>query len=202
MLRPSPSLHALAGLCLISTLAACSSGSGGARPSASVAGAASQKPASPTQRAGYKIGTPYRIGTTWYVPREDKSYDATGTASWYGADFHGKRTANGEIYDMGALTAAHPTLPLPTYVTVTNLANGRTLLVRVNDRGPYAKGRIIDLSYQSARALRFAEAGTAQVRVKYVGLAPLNGDTSRERRFLSEQSWTVPQPKRWAFGLW
>lgn len=147
--------------------------------------------AGPTTAAntGYKIGPPYRIGTNWYVPHEDPAYDRTGTGSWYGADFNGRRTANGEIYDMEALTAAHPTLALPSYVSVTNLANGRTILVRVNDRGPYAGGRIIDLSKASARALGYAEQGTAHLRVRYAGRAPLNADTTRERQYLAAQPW-------------
>lgn len=139
----------------------------------------------PKGGGGYKLGKPYRIGNTWYVPREEPDYDRIGVASWYGADFHGRRTANGELYDMAALTAAHPTLPLPSYVTVTNLANNRTILVRVNDRGPYANGRVIDLSRAAARALGYEGQGTAQVRVRFAGRAPLNGDDSRERQFLA-----------------
>jgi rare lipoprotein A len=125
----------------------------------------------------------------WYVPREEPGYDRTGTASWYGADFHGRATANGERYDMDALTAAHPTLPLPSYVTVTNLANNRTVLVRVNDRGPYVGGRILDLSRAAARALGYETQGTAQVRVRYAGRAPLDGNDARERQFLAAQPW-------------
>jgi len=108
-------------------------------------------------------------------------------ASWYGSDFHGRHTANGEIFDLASLTAAHPTLPLPSYAYVTNLENGRTVLVRVNDRGPYVGDRIIDLSHASARALGYVERGKARVRVRYAGRAPLNGDDKYERRFLAEQ---------------
>ncbi|NJN00912.1 MAG: septal ring lytic transglycosylase RlpA family protein [Aquincola sp.] len=111
---------------------------------------------------------------TEYPPKTS----ATGVASWYGPDFHGKRTANGEIYNMQRLTGAHTTLPLPSYVEVTNLANGRTIVVRINDRGPYKRGRIIDLSKQSASALGFKQQGTATVRVQYIGPAPLNDDGS------------------------
>src|ERR1700744_5792728 len=94
----------------------------------------------------YKVGNPYQIQGTWYYPREQPDYDETGIASWYGPNFHGGRTANGEIFDENALTAAHRTLPMPANVRVTNLENGKSIVVRVNDRGPYAKGRIIDVS--------------------------------------------------------
>ena len=92
----------------------------------------------------YRIGEPYEVAGIRYTPREDPSYDRVGRASWYGELFHGRRTANGEIYDMDRLSAAHPTLPLPVYAQVTNLANGRTIVVRINDRGPYARDRVID----------------------------------------------------------
>ncbi len=137
----------------------------------------------------YKVGRPYRVGGRWYHPREDRNYDRVGTASWYGTAFHGRRTSNGEVYDMHALTAGHPTLPMPSYVYVTNVQNGRTVLVRVNDRGPYAKDRLIDLSYGTARMLGYHNRGLARVRVRYAGRAPLNGDDSAERRFLAGQSW-------------
>ncbi len=137
----------------------------------------------------YKIGTPYKVAGKWYVPRHDPHYDATGMGSWYGDDFHGRKTANGEIFDKHALTAAHPTLPLPSYAYVTNLENNRTVLVRINDRGPYAGGRIIDLSHFAARHLGFDQKGLARMRVRYAGRAPLNGDDSRERRYLASQSW-------------
>jgi rare lipoprotein A len=137
----------------------------------------------------YKIGKPYQIRGRWYYPREDPGYDRTGLASWYGPGFHGKRTANGEVYDKHALSAAHPTLPLPSYVQVTELGSGRTVLLRVNDRGPYVAGRIIDLSYAAAKALGTDRKGLGRVRVRYVGRAPLDGDDSRERRFLASQPW-------------
>lgn len=139
----------------------------------------------------YKIGSPYKIAGRWYIPMEDQRYDRRGMASWYGADFHGRKTANGEIYDMHALTAAHPTLPIPSYAYVTSMKTGRTLLVRINDRGPYAKDRIMDLSKRTAEALGVAQAGVSEVRVRYAGRAPLNGDDSAERRFLAEQSWAM-----------
>ena len=137
----------------------------------------------------YSVGKPYQVAGGWYTPREDTSYDEVGRASWYGELFHGRYTANGEIYDMDRLTAAHPTLPLPVYARVTNLANGRNIVVRINDRGPFARDRIIDLSRRSADALGFRKNGTAQVRVTYLGKAPLNGDDSYERRYLASQGW-------------
>ncbi len=141
----------------------------------------------PKGNGGYKIGKPYKIAGRWYTPTEDPNYDRQGRGSWYGTDFHGRKTANGEIFDMNALTAAHPTLPLPSYVYVTNLANNRTVLVRVNDRGPYAHDRIIDMSRASARALGFENQGITQVRVKFAGRAPLDGNDFHERQFLAQQ---------------
>ena len=137
----------------------------------------------------YQVGRPYEVAGLWYTPREDPAYDRVGSASWYGELFHGRRTANGEIYDMDRLSAAHPTLPLPVYARVTNLNNGRSLVVRINDRGPFARDRIIDLSRRSAEALGFRNHGTATVRVKYLGRAPLNGNDSYEQAYLASQSW-------------
>ena len=138
----------------------------------------------------YQLGKPYQVAGEWYTPREDAVYDRVGSASWYGELFHGRRTANGEIYDMDRLSAAHPTLPLPVYARVTNLNNGRSIVVRINDRGPFARDRIIDVSRRSAELLGFRGHGTATVRVKYIGRAPLNGDDSYEKRYLAQQSWT------------
>lgn len=121
----------------------------------------------------YKVGNPYQINGTWYYPHVQPDYDETGIASWYGPKFHGKRTADGEIFNSWALTAAHRTLPMPVNVRVTNLENGRSLVLRVNDRGPYAKGRIIDVSERAAQLLGFWRQGTARVRVKYLGRADL-----------------------------
>jgi rare lipoprotein A len=137
----------------------------------------------------YKVGNPYQVSGRWYVPREDTQYARSGVASWYGAAFHGRRTANGEIYDMHALTAGHPTLPLPSYAYVTNLDNGRTILVRINDRGPYVNDRLIDLSLRSAHELGYSRRGLARVRVRYVGRAPLDGSDAAERRHLAAQPW-------------
>ncbi len=113
----------------------------------------------------FKVGSPYEVRDVWYYPAVDPFYDETGIASWYGDPFHGRATANGEIYDMNGMTAAHKTLPLPTLVRVTNLENGRSIVVRVNDRGPFVHGRIIDMSRRGAQLLSFDMAGTAKVRV-------------------------------------
>jgi rare lipoprotein A len=150
----------------------------------------------PKGGGAYTIGQPYEIAGIWYTPREDAGYDRVGSASWYGELFHGRRTANSEIYDMDRLSAAHPTLPLPVYARVTNLNNGRSIVVRINDRGPFARDRIIDLSRRSAELLGFRSRGTATVRVKYLGRAPLNGDDSYERKYLASQSWVHLALKR------
>ncbi len=110
-----------------------------------------------------------------YYPAENPSYTAVGMASWYGAAFHGRRTANGEVYDMASLSAAHPTMPLPSYARVTNLENGYSVIVRVNDRGPYHGGRVMDVSSRVADVLDMKAMGTAKVKVEYVGPAPLEG---------------------------
>jgi rare lipoprotein A len=124
----------------------------------------------------YLVGRPYRIAGKTYVPSEKStSYTVTGMASWYGAAFHGRRTANGEIYDMRSLTAAHPTMPLPSYARVTNLSNGKSIIVRVNDRGPYHGGRVMDLSQRVAELLETRAAGTARVKVDYIGRASTGG---------------------------
>ncbi|MBX5239517.1 septal ring lytic transglycosylase RlpA family protein [Rhizobium sp. NLR22b] len=123
----------------------------------------------------YTVGKPYVVKGKLYSPKEDPSYDRNGVASWYGSAFHGRLTANGEVYDRHHLSAAHPTLPLPSYVRVTNLENGSSLIVRVNDRGPYHRGRIIDLSSKAADLLDLKHHGTAYVRVQYVGRARSDG---------------------------
>ncbi len=123
----------------------------------------------------YHVGKPYKIAGKWYHPKEDPNYNKVGIASWYGPNFHGRLTANGEIFDQNAISAAHPTLPLPSYVRVTNQKNGRSVLVRVNDRGPFAHGRMIDLSKRTAEILGVIEDGTASVRVKYIGRARMDG---------------------------
>ncbi len=117
-------------------------------------------------QGGYKVGDPYQIEGVWYYPAVNYGYNETGIASWYGDAFHGKSTANGELYDMNGLTAAHRTLPLPSVVRITNLENGRAMNLRVNDRGPFAHGRIIDVSRRAAQLLGFEQQGTARVRVE------------------------------------
>ena len=123
----------------------------------------------------YLVGRPYTVGGRTYYPHEDEHYVATGMASWYGDAFHGRKTANGEIYDKRALSAASPTMPLPSYARVTNLGNGYSVIVRVNDRGPYAAGRVMDMSSRVADVLDFKRLGTAHVKVEYVGRAPIEG---------------------------
>jgi peptidoglycan lytic transglycosylase len=127
----------------------------------------------------YKVGKPYRLNGRTYHPSDNPPYRSEGIASWYGPDFHGRLTANGEVFDMHSLSAAHPTMPMPSYARVTNLENGRSIIVRVNDRGPYARNRVIDLSIGAAKALRFYGKGLARVRVEYVGRAPLEGSDDR-----------------------
>src|SRR6266566_3327158 len=122
-----------------------------------------------------RVVKPYIVAGRIYVPEEDVNYREEGTASWYGDDFHGRLTANGEVFDMGSLTAAHPTLPMPCYARVTNLSNSKSLIVRVNDRGPYHGNRLIDVSNKAAELLEFKGNGVARVRVEYVGRAPLEG---------------------------
>lgn len=122
-----------------------------------------------------QVGKPYKVRGVWYYPKEEKGYRKKGTASWYGDAFHGRLTANGEIYDQTHLTGAHPTMPLPSYARVTNLDNGSSVIVRVNDRGPYSPGRIIDLSRRAAEMLDYTQSGVADVKVEYVGRAPLDG---------------------------
>lgn len=123
----------------------------------------------------YRIGKPYQVAGRMYVPEEDQGYTAEGQASWYGNDFHGRRTANGETYDMEGLSAAHPTLPMPSYIRVTNLRNQRSIILRVNDRGPYHGNRVVDVSKRAAHMLGFHGHGVARVRVEYVGRASLDG---------------------------
>lgn len=140
----------------------------------------------------YRVGKPYTVAGRVYVPEEDPNYRAEGMASWYGDDFHGRLTANGEVFDMTALTAAHTTLPIPSYARVTNLRNGKSLIVRVNDRGPYHGNRLIDVSNRTAELLDFKNNGVARVRVEYVGRAPLEG--SDDRQLLATLRTGTPAP--------
>ena len=140
----------------------------------------------------YRVGKPYTVAGRVYVPEEDANYQEEGLASWYGNDFHGRLTANGEVFDMASLTAAHPTLPMPSYARVTNLRNGKSLIVRVNDRGPYHGNRLIDVSNKAAELLEFKGNGVAKVRVEYVGRAPLEG--SDDRQLVATLRTGIPAP--------
>jgi rare lipoprotein A len=135
----------------------------------------------------YFVGKPYTIAGRTFVPSEQPGYDAKGMASWYGEAFHRRKTSNGEYFDMNMLTAAHPTLPLPSYAKVTNLTNGRTIVVRINDRGPFVGTRIIDLSKRSADALDFRNVGKSKVRVQWIGNAPLN-DNGKHLAMMNERA--------------
>ncbi len=138
--------------------------------------AAAEAPRTETEAPAWlereRVGPPYEANGRWYVPTPEPGYSETGTASWYGPTFHGQATASGEVFDQEALTAAHPTLPIPSLVQVTNLENGREVIVRVNDRGPFVGERLIDLSRRSAEVLGFEQAGQARVNVRYLGPAP------------------------------
>jgi peptidoglycan lytic transglycosylase len=140
------------------------------------------QPGQPVPKGGgvYRVGKPYTVAGRVYTPQEDNHYSAVGLASWYGEDFHGRYTANGEIFDMNAISAASPTLPLPSYARVTNLANHRSIVVRVNDRGPYVGNRLIDVSVKTAKLLGFYGQGVSKVKVEYVGRAPLKGSDDRK----------------------
>jgi len=168
-------------------IAACSGGGLGATVNRAAFGSeygtasprVTTNPNPPKGGGRYQVGKPYTVRGNTYVPQEDPTYVATGDASWYGSDFHGRRTANGEIFSANAITGAHPTLPLPSYVRVTNQANGRSVIVRVNDRGPYMPGRIMDLSHRAAEMLGYVNNGHTTIRAEYVGPAPLEGDDTR-----------------------
>lgn len=125
------------------------------------------------------VGKPYTVAGRTYMPTENPHYAKEGMASWYGSNFHGRMTANGEVFDRASIAAAHTTMPLPSYARVTNLQNGHSMIVRVNDRGPFHGNRIIDVSERAAEALGFKRQGTARVRVEYVGRASTNGSDDR-----------------------
>jgi rare lipoprotein A len=125
------------------------------------------------------VGKPYVVAGRTYVPDHNPNYASEGLASWYGSNFHGRLTANGEVFDRESIAAAHTTMPLPSYARVTNLYNGRSIIVRVNDRGPYHGNRVIDVSEKTADALDFKRNGTARVRVEYVGRASVSGSDDR-----------------------
>jgi rare lipoprotein A len=148
----------------------------------------------PKGGGGFRVGKPYVVAGRTYYPQLDPRYRADGIASWYGPDFHGRVTANGEVYDMNSITAAHPTMPLPSHARVTNLDNGRSIIVRVNDRGPFAHDRIIDLSVGTAKQLQFFAEGLAHVRVEYVGPAPIAGSDDRMLLATLRQGQPAPAP--------
>jgi rare lipoprotein A len=154
------------------------------------------QPGEPVPKGGgtYRVGRPYMVAGRLYVPEENRDYRAEGLASWYGEDFHGRLTANGEVFDMESMSAAHPTLPMPSYVRVTNLANRRSLIVRVNDRGPYHANREIDLSGRAAHLLGFRGNGVARVRVEFVGPAPLEGSDDRKLMATLREGQPAPVP--------
>jgi rare lipoprotein A len=142
----------------------------------------------------YRVGKPYVVGGRTYSPEENSSYRAEGIASWYGEDFHGRQTANGEVYDMQSISAAHPTLPIPSYARVTNLRNQRSIIVRINDRGPYHADRLIDVSARTAQLLGFSDTGTTQVRVEYVGQASLTGSDDTRLEATLRRGTPAPGP--------
>ncbi len=144
----------------------------------------------------YRLGKPYTVAGVTYVPHVDPNYRAEGLASYYGPEFHGRLTANGEVFDMESLSAAHPTLPIPCYARVTNLANHKSVIVRVNDRGPYAANRIIDVSRKTASVLGFHDNGLARVRVEYVGPASLDGSDDRLLLATLREGEPAPAPSR------
>lgn len=144
----------------------------------------------------YQIGKPYVVAGITYVPEENPNYRAEGLASFYGQDFHGRRTANGEVFDMESLSAAHPTLPIPCYARVTNLANHRSVIVRVNDRGPYHGNRLVDVSMKTAHVLGFHQSGVARVRIEFVGPASLEGSDDRMLMATYREGEPAPAPSR------
>jgi rare lipoprotein A len=150
----------------------------------------------PKGGGAYRVGKPYNVNGRTYVPAENPSYRIEGIASWYGRDFHGRLTANGEVYDMHSISAAHTTLPMPSYVRVTNLDNGRSIIVRINDRGPYHRNRVIDLSIGTAKALDFYSRGLARVRVEYVGPAPLEGSDDTMLMATLREGSPAPAPSK------
>ena len=188
-------LGAITAFCLL--LANCSSSSpfGSLDPRYGVSSSARVvAPGEPVPKGGgsYRVGAPYTVAGLTYTPEENPNYRAEGVASWYGADFHGRLTANGEVFDMHSMSAAHPTMPLPSYARVTNLSNHKSVIVRVNDRGPYSGNRLIDVSVRAANLLGFYGSGLAPVRVEYIGRAPLEG--SDDRQLIATLRTGVPAP--------
>lgn len=144
----------------------------------------------------YKVGKPYSINGKTYTPSEEPNYRAEGIASWYGPDFHGRLTANGEIYNMHGYSAAHPTLPIPSYARVTNLNNGKSIIVRVNNRGPFVHNRLVDLSVGTAKALDFYGRGVTRVRLEYVGRAPIEGSDDKMLLATLREGSPAPAPSQ------
>ena len=178
-------------LCL--TLAACGSSSSKRAEPVSTSSGGYTSPRQSESVGVYKVGNPYWVMGVQYFPKEDTEYDEVGLASWYGSKFHGKRTANGEVFDMYQLSAAHKTLPMPIMVKVTNLENGKSVIARVNDRGPFVDDRIIDMSYKGAQMLDFVNQGTTKVRVEYYG--PTVGAAAKPQVTQSDLPPLDPIPK-------
>ncbi len=188
--------HIASGVMLLA-IAACSSGPG---PRTTTRMPENDTLPTGSQGVKRKVGNPYKVAGVWYYPKEEPYYDEVGYASWYGRDFHGKQTANGEIYNMNSLTAAHKTLPMPSYVKVTNLENNRSIVLRVNDRGPFVAGRLIDVSRRGAQLLGFQKQGVTRVRIQ---AADENGRIARapgRRQVASNQSGQQRQPVNAASG--
>jgi rare lipoprotein A len=190
-------LGAIAAFCLL--LANCSSSSpfGALDPRYGVSSSARVvAPGEPIPKGGgsYRVGAPYTVAGLTYTPEENPNCRAEGVASWYGADFHGRLTANGEVFDMHSMSAAHATMPLPSYARVTNLSNHKSVIVRVNDRGPYSGDRLIDVSMRAANLLGFYGSGLAPVRVEYVGRAPLEGSDDNMLMATLRQGEPAPTP--------
>ncbi|MGO4705279.1 septal ring lytic transglycosylase RlpA family protein [Microvirga sp. 2MCAF38] len=178
----SSTLFRLAGVTLIALAVANCSKNGGIDSKYGVAASPRVvRDGEPVPKGGGRqlVGKPYTVAGKTYVPGENQNYSREGLASWYGVNFHGRLTANGEVFDRASVAAAHPTMPLPSYARVTNMANGHSMIVRVNDRGPYHGNRIVDVSERAADALGFKRSGTARVRVDYVGRASVNGSDDR-----------------------
>src|SRR3984885_7382231 len=198
--RSDPVFRAARGAAAVATclfLANCASSNLASRVDPKYGGSSSPRvvaPGDPVPKGGgtYRVGKPYTVAGRVYVPEEDTAYREEGPASWHGDDFHGRLTANGEVFDMTSLTAASPTLPMPCYARVTNLSNGKSLVVRVNDRGPYHGNRLMDVSSKAAELLEFKGNGIARVRVEYVGRAPLEG--SDDRQLIATLRTGVPAP--------
>lgn len=188
-------LRGVLGAVFACSLAACSAtDSANNRLSASQPSVATPSVKSKITGGYAKVGKPYTVRGKTYYPKEDQDYSAEGVASWYGPKFHGGKTANGETFDMKSISAAHKTLPMPSYVRVTNLGNSRSIIVRVNNRGPFVGNRLIDVSHRTAELLGFAKNGVARVRVDYVGPASIDGSDHVQLAATLTQDGTLAQP--------